>query len=166
MTGRDRSSGTVVGDDHYLGRMPLTGEYVPSPHDWVADQVALYESTGGAEGGTLRDKPVVILTTVGRRTGNVRKAALMRVEHDGTYAVVASYGGRPQHPVWYLNLMASPDVTVQDGPNVSDVRAREVHGDEKATWWARAVEAWPDYAGYQTKTTREIPLVLLERSQT
>src|SRR5918996_416339 len=146
--------------------MPLTGEYVPSPHDWVADQVAQYEATGGKKAGTLRGKPVVIVTMLGRHSGKIRKVALMRVEHDGTYAVVASYGGRPHHPVWYLNLMAHTDATLQDGPNVYDVRAREVHGDEKATWWARAVETWPDYAGYQTKTTREIPLVLLERSHT
>jgi F420H(2)-dependent quinone reductase len=143
--------------------MPLTGDYVPSPKPWVADQVALYESTGGQEGSTLQGKPVVILTTIGRRTGKVRKVAVMRVEHDGTYAVVASLGGAPQHPVWYHNLLADPEATVQDGPNVYDVRAREVHGDEKATWWARAVEAWPDYATYQEKTSREIPVVVLER---
>jgi deazaflavin-dependent oxidoreductase (nitroreductase family) len=143
--------------------MPLTGDYVPSPKPWVADQVALYESTGGQEGSTLQGKPVVILTTIGRRTGKVRKVAVMRVEHDGTYAVVASLGGAPQHPVWYHNLLADPEATVQDGPNVYDVRAREVHGEEKATWWARAVEAWPDYATYQEKTSREIPVVVLER---
>lgn len=143
--------------------MPLTGDYVPSPKPWVADQVALYESTGGREGGTLQGKPVVVLTTIGRRSGKVRKAALMRVEHDGTYAVVASLGGAPQHPLWYHNLLANPEATVQDGPNVYDVRAREVHGDEKATWWARAVEAWPDYDNYQEKTSREIPVFVLER---
>lgn len=143
--------------------MPLTGDYVPSPKPWVADQVALYESTGGKEGGTLQGKPVVVLTTIGRRSGKVRKAALMRVEHDGTYAVVASLGGAPQHPLWYHNLLANPEATVQDGPNVYDVRAREVHGDEKATWWARAVEAWPDYDNYQEKTSREIPVFVLER---
>lgn len=143
--------------------MPLTGDYVPSPKPWVADQVALYESTGGKEGGTLQGKPVVVLTTIGRRSGKVRKAALMRVEHDGTYAVVASLGGAPQHPLWYHNLLANPEATLQDGPNVYDVRAREVHGDEKATWWARAVEAWPDYDNYQEKTSREIPVFVLER---
>lgn len=143
--------------------MPLTGDYVPSPKPWVADQVALYESTGGKEGVTLQGKPVVVLTTIGRRSGKVRKAALMRVEHDGTYAVVASLGGAPQHPLWYHNLLANPEATVQDGPNVYDVRAREVHGDEKATWWARAVEAWPDYDNYQEKTSREIPVFVLER---
>lgn len=143
--------------------MPLTGDYVPSPKPWVADQVALYESTGGREGGTLQGKPVVVLTTIGRRSGKVRKAALMRVEHDGTYAVVASLGGAPQHPLWYHNLLANPEATVQDGPNVYDVRAREVHGDEKATWWGRAVEAWPDYDNYQEKTSREIPVFVLER---
>ena len=126
--------------------------------------MALYEATGGAEGGTLQDKPVVILTTRGRRSGKVRKAPLMRVEHDGTYAVVASMGGAPKHPVWYLNVIASPAVTLQDGANVYDKAAREVHGEEKALWWARAVEAWPAYAEYQTKTDRQIPVVVLERT--
>jgi deazaflavin-dependent oxidoreductase (nitroreductase family) len=142
--------------------MPITGEYVPSPKDWVADQVAQYEATGGKEGDTLQGKPCVILTTIGRRSGNVRKVALMRVEHDGIYAVVASLGGAPQHPVWYHNLVADPTATVQDGPDVHDVRAREVHGDEKAKWWARAVEVWPDYDSYQQKTSREIPVFVLD----
>ena len=144
--------------------MPIQGDYEPSPWKFVADQVALYEATGGAEGGTLQDKPVVILTTRGRRSGKVRKAPLMRDEHDGTYAVVASMGGAPKHPVWYLNVIASPAVTLQDGANVYDKAAREVHGEEKALWWARAVEAWPAYAEYQTKTDRQIPVVVLERT--
>lgn len=142
--------------------MLLQGEYAPSPLKFAADQVALYEATEGAEGGTLQGKPVVILTTRGRRSGKVRKTPLMRVEHDGAYAVVASMGGAPRHPVWYLNLMSSREVTLQDGPNVYEVAAREAHGDEKALWWARAVEAWPAYAEYQKKTDRQIPVVVLE----
>jgi len=143
--------------------MAVEGEYAPSPWKFAADQVALYEATGGGEGGTLQGRPVVILTTRGRHTGNVRKAPLMRVEHDGDYAVVASMGGAPRHPVWYLNLIASPRVTLQDGPNVYEMAAREVQGDEKALWWARAVEAWPAYADYQARTGRQIPVVVLER---
>jgi deazaflavin-dependent oxidoreductase (nitroreductase family) len=142
--------------------MPVEGEYQPSPWKVVADQVALYEATGGAEGGTLLDKPVVILTTRGRQSGNVRKSPLMRVEHNGTYAVVASMGGAPKHPVWYHNLIASPAVTLQDGPNVYEMTAREVSGDERARWWALAIDAWPPYADYQTKTERQIPVIVLE----
>ncbi len=142
--------------------MSIEGDYEPSPWKFAADQVALYEATGGAEGATLQDKPVIILTTRGRRSGKVRKTPLMRVEHDGTYAVVASMGGAPKHPVWYLNLTAWPSVTLQDGPKVYEMRAREVHGDEKGRWWARAVTAWPPYAEYQTKTDRQIPVVVLE----
>lgn len=142
--------------------MPLEGEYEPSPWEPVAEQVRLYEETGGEEGGTLEGKPCVILTTRGRKTGKIRKTPLMRVEHDRTYAVVASMGGAPQHPVWYLNLVADPDVTVQDGAEVMDLRAREVLDDEKAEWWARATEVWPDYDTYQAATEREIPLIVLE----
>jgi deazaflavin-dependent oxidoreductase (nitroreductase family) len=137
-------------------------DYQPSPWKPVADQVALYESTGGKEGGTLQDKPVIILTTKGRHSGKVRKTPLMRVEHEGTYAVVASLGGAPKHPVWYFNLMESPEVTLQDKANVYKRRAREVRGDEKAKWWSLAVEAWPAYADYQARTEREIPVVVLE----
>ncbi len=142
--------------------MPFQGEYEPSPAKFVADQVALYEATGGAEGGTLQGKPVVILTTRGRHSGKVRKSPLMRVEHNGTYAVVASMGGAPRHPVWYLNVIASPAVTLQDGANVYEMTARVLHGDERARWWTRAVEAWPAYAEYQTRTKRQIPVVVLE----
>ncbi len=138
------------------------GEYQPSPLKFVAEQVALYEATGGAEGGTLQGKPVVILTMRGRRTGKLRKTPVMRVEHNGTYAVVASMGGAPRHPLWYHNLIASPTVRLQDGPNVYELRPREVHGEEKARWWARAVEAWPAYQEYQARTDREIPVVVLE----
>ena len=142
--------------------VPVRGEYEPSPIKFVADQVALYEATGGAEGGTLLEKPVVILTTRGRHSGKVRKTPLMRVEHNGTYAVIASMGGAPKHPVWYLNMIASPAVTLQDGANVYEMAAREVHGDERVRWWALAVDAWPAYAEYQTKTERQIPVVVLE----
>lgn len=142
--------------------MPLEGEYEPSPWEPVAEQVRLYEESGGQEGTTLEGKPCVILTTRGRKTGKIRKSPLMRVEHDGAYAVVASMGGAPEHPVWYLNLVADPDVTLQDGAEVMDLRAREVSGDEKAEWWARATDVWPDYDTYQAATEREIPLIVLE----
>jgi deazaflavin-dependent oxidoreductase (nitroreductase family) len=142
--------------------MALEGEYEPSPEQWVRDQVTSYEATGGAEGNLLRGKPVVILTTVGAKSGKLRKTPLMRVEHDGTYAVVASLGGAPRHPVWYHNIVADPHVALQDGPEPRDMTAREVTGDEKAQWWERADEAWPDYASYQKKTDRQIPVFLLE----
>ena len=141
--------------------MPLTGEYEPSTQQWVRDQVALYEGSGGTEGTTLRDMPVIILTSRGARSGKLRKTPLMRVEHDGAYAVVASKGGAPEHPVWYYNLVADPQVELQDGPETWDMVAREVEGDEKAAWWERAIEAWPDYAEYQTKTDRQIPVFVL-----
>lgn len=144
--------------------MPLSGEYEPAPQKWVRDQVDLYESSGGTQGLTLRGMPVVILTTVGARSGKLRKAALMRVEHDHAYAVVASLGGAPNNPVWFANVKAHPEVELQDGPQKWDLVAREVHGEEKALWWERAVAAYPDYADYQRKTTREIPVVVLEHS--
>lgn len=128
----------------------------------MRDQVELYESSGGTQGTTLRDMPVVVLTTLGARSGKIRKSALMRVEHDGTYAVVASLGGAPKHPVWYHNVIADPRVELQDGPVRQDMIAREVTGDEKAVWWERAVEAFPDYADYQKKTDRVIPVFVLE----
>jgi F420H(2)-dependent quinone reductase len=142
--------------------MPIEGEYEPSPWSWVSEQVETYESSGGTQGLELQGKPVVVVTLRGRRTGKVRKAPVMRVEHDGTYAAVASKGGSPTQPEWYRNLLADPDVTVQDGPDVYEMRAREVEGDEKATWWARALEVWPAYADYQQRTDRSIPVVLLE----
>ena len=144
--------------------MPLVGEYEPSPWGPIADQVALYESSGGTEGLELEGQPCIILTTKGRKSGKLRKSPLMRVEHDGRYAVVASMGGAPQHPVWYLNLLANPDVTLQDGPSVFDLKARVVDGDEKAEWWKRATEVWPSYDDYQASTDRVIPLVVLEPS--
>jgi deazaflavin-dependent oxidoreductase (nitroreductase family) len=143
--------------------MPITGEYVPSPSARAADQVAQYESSGGTEGTTLRGKPVIVLTTLGAQSGKVRKIPLMRVEHDGDYAVVASMGGAPKHPVWYHNLVANPQVELQDGPAKHDYVAREVSGSERDAWWERSVAAWPDYADYQKKTDREIPVFVLER---
>ncbi|MER5809077.1 nitroreductase family deazaflavin-dependent oxidoreductase [Streptomyces sp. NPDC002033] len=142
--------------------MPLTGEYEPNPVQFVADQVELYESSGGTQGTTLQDRPVVILTTLGAKSGKIRKSPVMRVEHDGSYAVVASAAGAPKHPVWYRNVVADPRVELQDGPVRQDMLAREVTGDEKALWWARAVEAFPGYAEYQKQTDRQIPVVVLE----
>ncbi|MGY5127633.1 nitroreductase family deazaflavin-dependent oxidoreductase [Streptomyces nigrescens] len=146
--------------------MPLQGEYEPSPAQWVRDQVELYETSGGKEGTTMRGMPVVILTTRGAKSGKIRKSPLMRVEHDGTYAVVASLGGASRHPVWYHNLVADPRVELQDGPVRRDMTAREVTGTEKALWWGRAVEAYPDYDEYQKKTDRQIPVFVLEPAAT
>jgi F420H(2)-dependent quinone reductase len=146
--------------------MTLQGEYVPSPAPWVRDQVEAYERTGGREANTLGDTglPVVIVTMLGNKSGSVRKIALMRVEHDGEYALVASKGGAPRHPVWYYNLKAHPDdVVVQDGPEPFDAEVREVTGDERAAWWDRAVAAYPPYAEYQTKTDRQIPVFVARR---
>lgn len=142
--------------------MPLRGEYEPNPVQFVRDQVGLYESSGGTQGTTLQDLPVVILTSLGARSGKIRKSPVMRVEHDGSYAVVASMAGAPKHPVWYHNVAADPRVELQDGPVRQDMLAREVTGDEKAVWWARAVEAFPGYAEYQKQTDREIPVLVLE----
>lgn len=143
--------------------MPITGEYAPSTSDWARKQAELYESSGGTKGTTLRGMPVVILWTLGAKSGKIRKTPLMRVEHDGDYAVVASLGGAPQHPVWYHNIVANPHVELQDGPERHDYTAREVTGEEKALWWERAVAAYPDYASYQERTDREIPVFVLER---
>lgn len=142
--------------------MALKGEYVPSRSKHARDQVALYENSGGTEGTTMGGRPVVILTTVGARSGKLRKTPLMRVEHGGRYAVVASLGGAPRHPVWYHNVVAHPRVELQDGPRRQEMRAREVTGQEKAEWWQRAVATWPDYDNYQRKTDREIPVFVLE----
>jgi deazaflavin-dependent oxidoreductase (nitroreductase family) len=142
--------------------MPLTGDYAPSTSAWARRQAERYEATDGAEAADLRGRPIIVLTSLGAKTGKLRKTALMRVEHEGTYAVVASLGGAPRHPVWYFNLRAHPQVELQDGPMKRDYVAREVTGDEKALWWARAVEAWPDYARYQAKTPRQIPVFVLE----
>ncbi|MFF4224938.1 nitroreductase family deazaflavin-dependent oxidoreductase [Streptomyces sp. L500] len=144
--------------------MPLKGEYEPSPAKWVRDQVELIERSGGTEGTTLQGVPVILLTTRGAKSGKLRKTPLMRVEHEGSYAAVASKGGSPKHPVWYHNLVADPRVELRDGTLLQDMTAREVTGEERAAWWARAVEVWPDYAEYETKTSREIPVFVLEPS--
>jgi len=141
--------------------MSLEGEYAPSPAEWVRNQVAEYESSGGERANTLLDTglPIIIVTTRGAQSGMVRKTPLMRVEHNGEYALVASKGGSPAHPVWYHNLMADPDaVALQDGPAPFAVVVRQVSGEEKITWWNRAVAAYPPYAEYQVKTEREIPV--------
>jgi deazaflavin-dependent oxidoreductase (nitroreductase family) len=144
--------------------MPLQGEYAPSTSDWAREQAERYEESGGTDALTLRETglPVIVLTTVGAKSGKLRKTALMRVEHDGVYAVVASQGGAPQHPHWYFNLIANPLVELQDGTVKRDYRAREVHGDEKALWWERSVAAYPPYAAYQKRTDRQIPVFVLE----
>ena len=144
--------------------MPVEGEYEPSTAAWVRDQVELYEGSGGAQGTTLRDTglPVVIVTNLGVSSGKVRKTPVMRVEHDGRYAMVASKGGAPAHPLWYYNVRANPQVEVQDGPRKQDMVAREVGGEERADWWKRAVAAYPPYAEYQQRTAREIPVFVLE----
>ena len=142
--------------------MPLTGEYEPSTFDFSRNQVDLYERSGGTEGTAHPGgEPVIVLTSVGAKSGKLRKAPLMRVEHDGEYAVVASLGGAPKHPVWYYNLTANPQVELQDGPVKKDYQAREVHGEEYAAWFERAVAVWPDYAEYQKKTTRTMPIFVL-----
>src|SRR5258706_5836376 len=141
--------------------MPLTGEYEPSATDWAREQAELFERTAGAEGNTLRGRPIILLTSLGAKSGKVRKTPLMRVEHDGEYAVVASLGGAPKHPVWYHNLVAHPLVELQDGPVRKDYNAREVTGEERAEWWKRATATWPDYDEYQTKTDRAIPIFVL-----
>lgn len=147
--------------------MALSGEYEPSPVGWVRDQVEAYERSGGREANTLRDTglPVIVLTTKGRKSGKLRKSPLMRVEHDGEYALVASVGGAPSHPVWYLNLREDGVAMVQDGPEPFDVTVREVEGDERETWWARAVAAFPPYAEYQKKTDRRIPVLVASRAE-
>ncbi|MEU3472420.1 nitroreductase [Rhodococcus sp. 05-340-1] len=144
--------------------MPLTGEYEPSSSDWAREQAELYENSGGTEGTMMNGMPVVLLTTKGNKSGKLRKSPLMKVEHDGEYAIVASLGGAPKHPVWYHNVKAEPLVELQDGPDKHDYIAREVTGDEKAVWWERSVAAYPDYAEYQKKTDREIPVLVLSRA--
>src|ERR1700760_1807294 len=141
--------------------MPLTGEYEPSPSSWARDQAEKIENSGGTEGTDNQGHPVILLTTVGAKSGKLRKTPLMRVEHDGEYAVVASLGGAPKNPVWYYNVVANPHVELQDGPVTKDYDAREVSGDEKATWFERSVAAWPDYAEYEKKTTRTMPIFVL-----
>jgi deazaflavin-dependent oxidoreductase (nitroreductase family) len=141
--------------------MPLTGEYQPSSDDWARKQAETFERTHGTEANTMRGKPIILLTSVGARSGKLRKTPLMRVEHDGDYAVVASQGGAPKHPVWYHNLVNESHVELQDGADRRDYTARELDGDERDLWWERAVAAWPDYASYQRRTDRLIPVFLL-----
>ncbi|MDT5340181.1 MAG: hypothetical protein QOD90_5686 [Mycobacterium sp.] len=141
--------------------MPLTGDYEPSTSDWARENAETLMASGGTEGTELKGRPVILLTTIGAKSGKIRKTPLMRVEHDGEYAVVASLGGAPKHPVWYFNITAHPEVELQDGTVTKDYEAREVFGDEKAVWWERAVATWPDYAEYQKKTDRQIPVFVL-----
>jgi len=141
--------------------MPLTGEYAPSTVEWARKQAELFESSNGAEGNTLQGRPIVVMTSRGAASGKLRKTALMRVEHEGEYVVVASRGGAPKHPSWYHNVVGAPLVELQDGPVRKDYVPRELSGQERAVWWERAVEAWPPYADYQTKTDRLIPVILL-----
>lgn len=142
--------------------MPLQGDYAPGTSAWSRKQTELYEASNGAKGGVISGKPIIVLTSVGAKTGKLRKVALMRVEHEGAYAVVASLGGAARNPTWYHNLRANPHVELQDGATRRDYRAREVDGAEKATWWTRAVKVWPYYDRYQAKTKREIPVFVLE----
>jgi F420H(2)-dependent quinone reductase len=167
---RHRAAGltpqTVAGS---VGRVTdaANTEYEASPWDWVSEQVAQYEASDGREANTLRDTglPIIVVTTRGNKSGKIRKTPLMRVEHDGEYALVASMGGAPRHPVWYFNLRAHPDeVMIQDGPEPFRVQVRELDGDERAVWWERAVAAYPPYAEYQERTTRRIPVFLATRA--
>ncbi|QTX05944.1 nitroreductase family deazaflavin-dependent oxidoreductase [Agromyces archimandritae] len=141
--------------------MPLQGEYAPSTAEWARKQAEAFEASQGAEAATLQGRPIIVLSSLGAKSGKIRKTPLMRVEHDGEYAVVASKGGAPEHPLWYHNLVANPLVELQDGPVTRDYRARIATGSERDEWWARAVEAWPPYADYQTKTDRLIPVFVL-----
>ncbi len=142
--------------------MTLSGEYEPSPQKWVRDQVAAYEASGGTEATTLRGVPVVVVTSVGATSGKLRKNPVMRVEHDGTYALVASKGGAASNPTWYHNLVAHPTVELQDGGERREYSVRIADGVERAAWWERAVAVWPDYADYQAKTDRAIPVFVAE----
>ncbi|PZQ90511.1 MAG: nitroreductase family deazaflavin-dependent oxidoreductase [Leifsonia xyli] len=142
--------------------MPLTGEYAPSTSEWAREQAEAFEASGGTEAGEMRGKPIIVLTSMGAKSGKLRKNALMRVEHDGVYAVVASKGGAPEQPAWFHNLVANPHVELQDGAVKRDYRARQASGAERDEWWARANEVWPDYAAYQQKTDRVIPVFVLE----
>jgi len=141
--------------------MPLSGDYEPSPWDWVREHADKIIETGSTDSADIKGLPLILLTTIGAKSGKIRKTPLMRVEHDGEYAIVASLGGAPKNPVWYFNVTAHPRVELQDGQVAKDYEAREVFGDEKAAWWERAVEAFPDYAEYQTKTDRQIPVFVL-----
>ena len=150
----------------YDAAMPIDGEYEPSALDWVREQITEYEASGGQRANTLRETgiPIIVVTMRGHRSGKVRKIALMRVEHDGAYALVASYGGRPANPGWYNNLVASPAVTIQDGPEPHEFVVSEVTDDERQTWFDRAVAVFPTYAEYQAKTDRVIPVLVARRT--
>jgi deazaflavin-dependent oxidoreductase (nitroreductase family) len=161
MRTRTTALGETTQEPNEEERMPLQGEYAPSTSKWARDQAETYEATAGQEASELRGRPVIVLTTVGAKSGRLRKTALMRVEHEGEYAVVASQGGHPEHPAWYFNMVAHPHVELQDGPVKRDYLAREVTGDEKTEWWARATVVWPPYDDYQAKTDRQIPLFVL-----
>jgi deazaflavin-dependent oxidoreductase (nitroreductase family) len=144
--------------------MTLQGEYVPSKADWVREQVAKFEATDGQEANTLRDTgyPIVVITSVGAKSGALRKNPVMRVERDGKYVAIASKGGAPDQPEWYFNFLANPEVELQDGAVKKTYKVRLLEGDERADWWQYAVDTWPTYASYQKKTDREIPVFLLE----
>ncbi|MFB8387315.1 nitroreductase family deazaflavin-dependent oxidoreductase [Microbacterium sp. NPDC055910] len=142
--------------------MPLTGEYKPSTSEWAREQAEAFEASGGTEANELRGMPIIVLTTVGRKTGALRKTALMRVEHEGRYLAVASMGGAPKEPAWAGNMRAHDHVELQDGAVTRDYRARELSGDERAQWWERAVAAFPAYADYQEKTDRVIAVFVLD----
>jgi deazaflavin-dependent oxidoreductase (nitroreductase family) len=144
--------------------MPLSGEYAPSTLDWARKQAEAYEASGGETAADMRGMSIIVLTSIGAKTGKLRKTALMRVEHDGQYAVVGSLGGAPKHPVWVFNLRKEPRVELQDGPGKHDYIARETEGDERRIWWERAVAAFPNYADYQQKTERVIPVFVLTRT--
>jgi F420H(2)-dependent quinone reductase len=147
--------------------MRLEGEYEPSPSEWVRKQVEEYEASGGTRATTLPDHPewpIVVITSRGAKSGKLRKNPVMRVEHEGAYAAVASKGGAPEHPEWYYNFVAHPEVDLQDGPEPATYRARIVEGEERATWWQRAVDVYAPYAEYQANTDREIPVFVLERT--
>lgn len=154
---RNADGRPTVGPD-----MPLSGDYAPSPSAHARTQAERFEASGGREANTMRDVPIIVLTSVGARTGKLRKTPLMRVEHEGRYAVVASMGGAPTHPVWYHNVVAHPRVELQDGGDKRDYDARELAGAERQEWWARALAVWPDYDAYQARTDRVIPVFLLE----
>jgi deazaflavin-dependent oxidoreductase (nitroreductase family) len=142
--------------------MSLKGEYEPSPEKWVRDQVEAYEASGGTEQTTQQGVPVVVVTSLGAKSGKLRKNPVMRVEHDGKYALVASKGGAPEHPTWYHNLVSHPSVEIQDGPERRDYTVRLADGEDRAAWWERAVAVWPAYASYQERTDREIPVFVAE----
>jgi deazaflavin-dependent oxidoreductase (nitroreductase family) len=144
--------------------MALTGTYEPSPSDWVREQVEKFEASNGQEGAELNGDPIVVITSTGAKSGNLRKNPVMRVERDGTYVAIASKGGAPDQPEWYFNFLAHPEVELQDGSEKHTYVARVAEGEERAEWWAHAVATWSTYASYQEKTDREIPVFLLERA--